>query len=321
MPDARGASDHAARVESELTILLYHGVTGSPSEGIENYSGKHMPADRFASQMRTIQRHCAVLSIDEVVDLSRRGRPFPRRAVVVSFDDGFANNCTVAAPILEALRLPAVFYVTSGMVNTDLMFWVDELEDCLNRSTVQTMTVTLDRPCEFVLDGRAQRISALETIKRFCKSAPCHVKDGVLSAVKQATGVVPAVEHADNYRKITWEQLRTMAASPLFTVGGHSLYHDVLSGLPTTRMQQDCRLSLGLLSYQLRMPIPHCSYPEGQAHHYDAQVVDALQEQGVVCCPTAVHGLNPPGTDLFHLRRVMVGYLGCPFPFEHLAER
>ncbi len=50
------------RTERELTILLYHGVTNSPGTGIENYSGKHIPADDFTRQMRTIRRHCTVLS-------------------------------------------------------------------------------------------------------------------------------------------------------------------------------------------------------------------------------------------------------------------
>ena len=313
------ANDLAARTESELTILLYHGVTETPSAGIENYAGKHIAAGLFAAQMETLRRHCAVLSIDEVVDLSRHGRPFPPRAVVVSFDDGFANNYTIAAPILDALRIPAVFYISSGMVNTNLMFWVDELEDCLNLTAAAAIAVTLERPHEFALSNREERILALDTIKAYGKRAPAPIRDRIRSEVVHATGVEPRAEHAANYRTITWDQLRTMAANPLFTVGGHSLYHDILSEMPAARMQENGRLSLDLLAYQLQGPIVHYSYPEGQPHHYNEQVIEALKRYGVICCPSAIHGLNQRGTDLFHLRRVMVGFRGCPFPFEHLA--
>ena len=41
----------------------------------------------------------------------------------------------------------------------------------------------------------------------------------------------------------------------------------------------------------------------------------ASQESRCDCSPSAVCGLNAPGADLFHLRRVMVGFLGMPFPF------
>jgi peptidoglycan/xylan/chitin deacetylase (PgdA/CDA1 family) len=319
MREAAPRSDLAADAESALTILLYHGVTETASTGIENYSGKHIAAATFAAQMKTLRRHCAVLSIDEVVELLREGKPLPRRAVAVSFDDGFANNYTIAAPILDDMRVPAVFYVSSGIVNTDLMFWVDELEDCLNLTAARHLTVVLDQPCEFPLARRDERIRALEAIKNHCKRAPSEEKDRILADVKGATGIEPQVEHATNYRKIAWAQLRAMAGNPLFTVGGHSLYHDILSGLPPARMRDDVRLSISLLAYQLRIPIRHYSYPEGQAHHFNAQVIEELKHHGVVCCPSAMHGLNPQGTDPFHLRRVMVGIHGGAFPFEHLT--
>ncbi len=307
------------RTERELTILLYHGVTNSPSAGIENYSGKHIPADDFAHQMQTIRRHCTVLSMDDIVELTLSGKPFPARAVAVSFDDGFANNCTVAAPILDDLKVPAVFYISSGIVNTTLMFWVDELEACLNLTQASNIALALDTPRTFSLAAREDRIAALETIKQFCKRSPSAVKNRVLAELKTATGVAPAVEQADNYRKITWDQMRTMAENPLFTLGGHSLYHDILSELPPEQMMRDVNLSIDLLNYHLDRPIEHYSYPEGQAHHYNDAVIDVLKQRGIVCSPSAIHGLNSAGTDLFHLKRVMVGFLNCPFPFIHLV--
>lgn len=311
--------EFAARSQSELTILLYHGVTEAASEGIENDAGKHITASRFAAEMRTIKRHCAVLAIDEVVALTEQGRPFPPRAVVVSFDDGFANNYTTAAPILEELQVPAVFYVTSGLVGTDRMFWVDQIEDCLNLTSAREIVVVLDEPRTWRLDTREQKIAAVDAIKEYCKRTTSDTKDRVLADLVTATGVTPSVDHADNYHAISWPQLRAIAASPLFTVGGHSLYHDVLAALPPARMRRDVQQSIDLLARELGAPIVHYSYPEGQPHHYDERVIQTLKDRGIVCCPSAVPGLNPPGTDLFHLRRVMVGFRGCAFPFEHLA--
>lgn len=309
--------DVSAMQRGELTILLYHGVTDAVSHGIENYSGKHIHANKFAEQMRYIRQHCAVLSMDDVVEFTRTGKPFPPNAVAVSFDDGFANNHSVAAPILDDLGVPAVFYITSGIVNTDLMFWVDELEDCLNLASKPSINVALDVPREFALENREQRIAALESIKAFCKRSPSSIKNRVLTDVKAETDITPAVEHAANYEKISWTQLREMAANPLFTIGGHSLYHDILSEIAEEWVAQDIRLSIDLLSYQLRQAITHYAYPEGQAHHYNEAVIDILKGCGIVCCPSAIHGTNPPGTDLFHLRRIMVGMLGQDFPFSN----
>jgi hypothetical protein len=81
-------------------------------------------------------------------------------------------------------------------------------------------------------------------------------------------------------------------------------------------MRDDLELTLGLLAYNLKLPIRHFSYPEGQPHHYTDAAIAHLKALGVICSPSAVCGLNAPGADLFHLRRVMVGFLGIPFPFQ-----
>ncbi len=301
-----------------LTILLYHGVTQTQGRGIQNYSGKHIHVDQFVDQIRHLKRHCSILSIDEVVRLTQAGEPFPERAAVVSFDDGFENNYTVAAPILDDIGVPAVFYISSGIVNTNMMFWVDEIEDCVNLTAKTSMTMALDKPIAFSTSSREDKIATIERIKQYCKRSASGEKNRVIAALIEASGVIPAVDHAVDYRKISWKQAREMAANPLFTIGGHSLYHDILSELLLERMHDDIRLSIDLLRYQLERPIVHYSYPEGQAHHFNEDVIKCLRANGIVCSPSAIDGINPEGTDLFRLRRSMVGFMGIPFP-ESLA--
>jgi peptidoglycan/xylan/chitin deacetylase (PgdA/CDA1 family) len=300
--------------EHALTILLYHGVTDTVGPGIQNYSGKHIPAHQFAAQMRHLRDSCVVLSIDQVVALHQRGDPFPERAAVVSFDDGFENNYTVAAPILEEFGIPAVFYISSGIVNTDLMFWVDQIEDCINLTGKTKIEIALDRSLELPVGTAPEKIEAVEVVKRYCKRSRPAEKELVIAELVGATGVLPAVDHAPDYRKITWAQLRELARCSLFTIGGHSLYHDILSELSPEKMRDDVRLSIDILRYRLERPVVHYSYPEGQVHHFNEDVIACLRANGIVCSPSAIDGINPRGTDLFRLRRSMVGFMGTPFP-------
>lgn len=305
------------RVEHELTILLYHGVTDSISTGIENASGKHIHVDTFRDQMQFIKQNCNVLSMDDVVALTNAGKAYPPRAVAVTFDDGFKNNHTLAAPVLDDIQVPATFYITAGIVDTELMFWVDELEDCLNLSQAEDIHIQLDdAEKSFSLRSDAEKLLALAEIKGFCKRAAAADKDRVLSDVATATGIVPDVSHARNYEKISWNELREMDANPLFIIAGHSLYHDILSAQPVAEMQAAVRLSLGLLSYNLGHEVTHFSYPEGQAHHYNEKVIQTLKDERVVCSPSAITGMNSAGSDLFHLKRIMVGFDDLPFPYH-----
>src|SRR5574343_1136034 len=106
----------------KLSILLYHGVTREKSRGIENKSEKHMTEKQFFNQMKYLKERCVVLSMDQVVEYFISNRPLPKNPVAITFDDGFENNYTVAAPILDMLKLPATFYITSGIINENKMF-------------------------------------------------------------------------------------------------------------------------------------------------------------------------------------------------------
>ena len=80
-------------------------------------------------------------------------------------------------------------------------------------------------------------------------------------------------------------------------------------------LQDEIDTSIRLLESKLEIGVQHYSYPEGQESHYDDRVIRCLQEKGITCSPTAIAGLNPAWSDPFHLRRVMVGFDGIPFPF------
>ena len=305
-----------ARIERELTILLYHGVTDMQSKGIENIQGKHIPASDFADQMEYLRKHCSVLSIDDFLEIQKNGDVLPPNSVIVSFDDGFRNNYSIAAPILAEKKVPAVFYISSGIVNTDIMFWVDILEDAINLSEKSTIRVRLDQEEEFSIRNDEEKLQALVRIKRYCKTATAVEKDRIIQETQDATDVIATVAHSENNQKISWKELQEMHENPLFTIGGHSLYHNILSSLERDLLIKEIRTSLDLLEINLKTPITHYSYPEGQVHHYNQELIDLLKERGIVCSPSAICGLNPITEDPFHLKRIMVGFCGIPFPFK-----
>ena len=305
------------RCTKELTILLYHGVSKAKSRGIENYARKHVSADVFADHLRFLKRNCTVLSLDDVVALHDAGAPYPAKSVAITFDDGFANHHEIAAPILDDYDLSATFYVSTGVVNTDLMFWVDVLEDSLNRTEVDQITVPLNGVDKmFDLTDRDGKLVALDAIKGVCKRLPSQAKDELLALVQERTGITAEVGETENYRKMTWNQVRELDRDHRFIVGGHSLYHDILGLQTPAKADLDIRTSIDLLAYQTGRVQTHYSYPEGQPQHYNESNIQTLKDKGIVCSPSAVAGTNPVGTDLFHLRRIMVGFYGLPMPFK-----
>jgi len=300
-----------------LTILLYHGVTNIKSKGIENYSGKHILLREFESQMAFLQQHCRTLSMDEVVWHYEHKSAFVANSVAVTFDDGFKNNFTTAVPVLSAFGIPAAFYVSAGFIGTDKMFWVDALEDCFNRCKRSSITVPMGPTSrKFSLRNRRSRILALETIKNYCKRVCDSEKDNTVDSVREATAVRPSVKSSGNYRKMDWQDLLQIKNNRLFTVGGHSLNHSILSALSPDAIKEEVSGSLALLERELKQKSKHYSYPEGQKDHFNKEVIDCLKNSGIICCSTAIDGVNTLKDDLFHLKRIMCGFNGRAFPFK-----
>lgn len=103
------------RLISGTPILMYHAVGGA-TEPASRYI---IPARRFAWQMAWL-RWCRyqVISLEALLAYRRDHRLPPARAVVITFDDGYADNGTLAYPILRKHGFPATIFLVSQAVGT-----------------------------------------------------------------------------------------------------------------------------------------------------------------------------------------------------------
>jgi peptidoglycan/xylan/chitin deacetylase (PgdA/CDA1 family) len=97
------------------TVLLYHRVADDARDNLT------MGIEQFDEQMALLRRHFHVMSIEELL---RAGEvPAAQRPIVcVTFDDGYLDNYTNAAPILMRHGVPAAFFVSTGIIATDRQF-------------------------------------------------------------------------------------------------------------------------------------------------------------------------------------------------------
>jgi peptidoglycan/xylan/chitin deacetylase (PgdA/CDA1 family) len=90
---------------------MYHAIGGSE----ERPSCFVVPLQRFQRQMRWLKwRGYAVISLSTLIAHRAAGTLPPARAVVITFDDGFADNHRHALPVLREHGFPATVFVVSG---------------------------------------------------------------------------------------------------------------------------------------------------------------------------------------------------------------
>ena len=100
-----------------LTILTYHRVMPAPNA----LRPGEAHAEMFDRQMAFLARYFSVMPLDEAVTAIQDGT-LPKRACCITFDDGYADNLTVAQPILARHRLPATVFVATAYIDGGRMF-------------------------------------------------------------------------------------------------------------------------------------------------------------------------------------------------------
>lgn len=86
-----------------------------------------LPRDVLARCLRFFKRHYNVVTLQQVLEARRQGRALPPRALLLTFDDGWADNADHALPELQREGLPGVMFVVADAVGRATPFW----QECL----------------------------------------------------------------------------------------------------------------------------------------------------------------------------------------------
>jgi peptidoglycan/xylan/chitin deacetylase (PgdA/CDA1 family) len=108
-----------------VPILMYHQVTRHPHPAFGKYT---VTLTAFRRQMAWLARsRYETIGFDALFAARERGTPLPRRAVVLTFDDGFSECVEHAAPILREHGFTATFFLVAGLVGETSRWLVDEI--------------------------------------------------------------------------------------------------------------------------------------------------------------------------------------------------
>src|ERR1051325_5850171 len=92
----------------QLTIVMYHYVR--PLAGTRFPGIKGLSVDDFRSQLAYLSANYHPVAVADVVHSLRTGDTLPSRAVLLTFDDGYADHYEYVFPLLHDHRVPGAFF-------------------------------------------------------------------------------------------------------------------------------------------------------------------------------------------------------------------
>jgi peptidoglycan/xylan/chitin deacetylase (PgdA/CDA1 family) len=287
-------------------ILRYHSV-GGQDDAIPSYIDPSLcvPLSAFEHQMQFVREYYTPVSLDQLYAAIADGRPFPPRAVVITFDDGYRDNYSYALPILRKYGLPAMFYITAGCVDTDDVLWTSKLRYYF--MATHERALRLQHPQLQALDlssDDARQASYAQTVALIKSVGRRQGGDEVFREVEAALKVT----NLDPLKgsMLSWGEIQEMSRAGM-GIGAHTLTHPNLPGLPPEAAEAEVAGSKALIEGRANVPVRHFAYPNGRGvSHFNDAVREIVRASGFLTSVTSINGPVGRIDDLFTLRRVGV---------------
>lgn len=297
----------ARRLAGSAAVLMYHRVL--PRERLaESFSADSISVtpETFRRQMRLLTRLGSPLSVAELEQALASGK-FPRRACVVTFDDGWYDNLEYALPILVELQVPAVIFLAVDYIGTDGCFWQERLARLLSVAArtgpeARELFAGFGQPGLIDLDAPRAKL-AIRAIIDSLKHVSVEQRDAAITRAEAhlaTRGLVVEASHPDRF--LDWAGVRTLAGSGVVTIGSHCCTHTPLPKLPLEQAQAELTRSRDAIAAQLGSQPHTLAYPNGD---YTPQIA-ALTGRHYRLAFTTERGLVRPGDDATRLRRYNV---------------
>jgi peptidoglycan/xylan/chitin deacetylase (PgdA/CDA1 family) len=303
-----------------MPILQYHSVSAA---GAYRAPSIAVSPALFERQMAFLAERYAVIPLDEVVRCLETQRPFPRRAVAITFDDGYLDNHLAACPILRRHGLTATFFVTAGPVARHERFWVSWLRSAiLSARDVDGLVRQALISASLGREGRRDRREAtIDHVTAHANRLGPMDRDALMVRVATAVDTEGWRESAgaDMLRP---EDVRAMVGAGM-TIGSHTVSHPNLPSLSRQEALRELVDSRRLLEDITGQPVRHLAYPGGPDPTrpiFTPEIVALARQAGYSSASSSTHTAVSLKSDPFELGRYDVhdghGLAGFAFRLE-----
>ncbi|MEM9162572.1 MAG: polysaccharide deacetylase family protein [Cyanobacteria bacterium P01_F01_bin.4] len=310
---------------SDAVILMYHRI----AEVDTDPWSLCVTPQHFAEHLAVLRDYGTPLRLQDLNQQLGEGQRL-RRSIVLTFDDGYADNFHQAKPLLEQYDIPATVFITTGGIDQTQEFWWDELDRLLLQPgrLPDVLRLTIDgEPCEWGL-GEAAHYRQADFLRHHLwrmeaedeAAADPTPRHGLYRSLYQKLQHLSLAERGQllddirvwanaepvgrpTHRSLSQEELVELGSGELVEIGAHTVSHPFLADLSIVSQQDEIQQSKDYLERTLGRPVTSFSYPNGS---YAADTKAAVQAMGFDCACCSIADRVQPDSDRFLLPRVVV---------------
>lgn len=307
--------------EHKAIVLMYHRIADAKAD-IWDIA---VSPGNLEEQLKFLKKTHSVIPLKELVK-EVQNKWIKKNHIVITFDDGYADNFTIAKPLLEKYELPATFFIPSINIGQQKEFWWDELEQVILYTKelpssisviINNIKIDFDLGEENKLNdeiisrqiswkGYEQPPSTLRcniflTIWEALKPLNNEMQQGYLQILRNWAGC--AISTRTEYQCMSVEQLKKLGENKLFTIEAHSATHAALAFHDKNYQDKELVENKFFLENILNRKIEILAYPYGS---YNTNTINAAIDAGFTSAFTTDEGSVLNKTLPYHMGRFQV---------------
>jgi peptidoglycan/xylan/chitin deacetylase (PgdA/CDA1 family) len=234
----------------DVVALTYHIVSDEDLPHLKHY--RYKTRAQFEADLALAVKRFKPVTYAQVAAHRLEGARIPARAVLFTFDDGFAECYDVIRPLLLKYGIKGVFFVTTTFLDDQMLFF--ETKAALALSAVEWMPAeeareraAAARPLDASRRFAAERLLRESRLRSPATPAHRELMLGLLALGTDDEALIEkacadyGVDVAEYSRRrplfMTRDQVRRLADDG-FTIGGHDLAHRALQRMNTEGIER-----------------------------------------------------------------------------------
>lgn len=213
-------------------------------------------AERFNELLGWIGEWFNVLPLDQAIS-QLKCESLPERAAAITFDDGYADNRTVALPILLRHKLTATFFIATGFLDGGRM-WNDTIIESVRacrQSLLDLRSVDLEA---YPVGTGHEKLVAIAAIIDKIKYRTIRERIELTNSIATLANVVPPTD-----LMMSSQQVNEMREAGM-QIGAHTVSHPILASIDLAEARFEMSESKRFLESLLGERVSLFAYPNGK---------------------------------------------------------
>ena len=276
-----------------LSILIYHRVLAEQDPLFPH----EVTTDIFDAQMSRLKSVFNVLPLAEAITRLKKGT-LPARAACITFDDGYADNATIALPILQRHGLKATFFIATAYLNGGRMF-NDTVIEAIRRTRHDILNLTELGLGQHDTASHEAKTRAINQILPIVKHLPLEEREEKVARLCEIAACGPLPDNL----MMTTNQLRSLYTAGM-GIGCHTARHPILAMLNEVAVRKEIAEGKEFLEATLGERIRLFAYPNGKPGvDYLPEQASIVRDMGFDAAISTHWGAASRNSDIYQLPR------------------